>query len=1007
MFDKELETGITDSLVSLDERVGELERKEGLTVLDGIGPFRYEVHVDWAGRGGFTSIKAACDYVAVQSNVGVDEWVIWVHAGSYVETAFVVPEFVTIEGLGGDVFITTSSFFLPSSLITAGDFVTLRNLRATQALSSDTQAAFIVDAGQSLKLENCKFAARFQGAGSGDVHPTGCVRVTGGGANFLDCELLATNQTDAQWFVVYIDAFGASDPSYIRGCRIWLDPAGAYLINGTSIRFDGNGEKLYLLETTILPRTSVDPGFDLMAGTGATIYLRATNYIKGDGTITYMYTAGAGSVTSVNVAVPDILTSTGGPITTSGTITIGLANQDANLVFAGPASGIAAAPDFRALVVDDIPTLPPSKISGNVVTGTSVANRIAVWDDTDSISGDPNFTYNFTDNYLTQAGRTYLGGVTSATGAGAGYVTDAFVELGSDQGAGDTRHASILLMSALQTSVNQIFSGIVWANRSITPATEKRIAQIVAYTDSTIDRGTLRVMMAPGSDADPVEVMRFNPERAIWIGDPDSYSFSLTGAGDLEVEGDLQVGGSIIATFSTLQTGMIAGNTLTLRAYDVDGAAYTTFATLTANNTPTMDLADSVTKAGGYIYRAGGTSVPVTDGGTGASTAAGARTNLGAIGGSGSANQVMYWSAADTASGDAGLTYDASTDALTIAGLLTVRTSALHVTTGDRVGIRTLIPQQPLDVVGTMQSRQYGSAPSIRVSRGNTSEASPSRVLSGETIGQIALLGFEDGTNTFSAGADFVGVATADFTTASNNPTELRIRVNTGSGLVTRVTVGGSNATVAITGTLWAEETTGGLFTIARNDTGVAINDSIGKINFWGNDTQLSTQNFFGNIEVQAQANIGTDAAFGKMLLRTTGNGAAASPVERLALGLVKNLTDAATNLFEVTLNAGEMAGGTIVWTIIASNGTDHQAYSGIATYAVVNKAGTYTSQVTHDAANDSKAVSSGTLTAAWTVLNGTNKVTIRVTPTGSLTETIYQILYSVHSNSPQTITIL
>lgn len=74
-------------------------------------------------------------------------------------------------------------------------------------------------------------------------------------------------------------------------------------------------------------------------------------------------------------------------------------------------------------------------------------------------------------------------------------------------------------------------------------------------------------------------------------------------------------------TAAALSTDTGAGDTLLLRAYDVDGTSFTTFATLTANNTPTMDLSDSVTKASGYIYRAGGTDVPITDGGTGASTA--------------------------------------------------------------------------------------------------------------------------------------------------------------------------------------------------------------------------------------------------------------------------------------------------------------------------------------------------------------------------------------------------
>lgn len=69
-----------------------------------------------------------------------------------------------------------------------------------------------------------------------------------------------------------------------------------------------------------------------------------------------------------------------------------------------------------------------------------------------------------------------------------------------------------------------------------------------------------------------------------------------------------------------LRTPTTSGSTLEIQAYDVDGASYTTFATLTAANTPTMDLASGVTIGGAYIYRVGGTDVAVTDGGTGVST---------------------------------------------------------------------------------------------------------------------------------------------------------------------------------------------------------------------------------------------------------------------------------------------------------------------------------------------------------------------------------------------------
>jgi len=65
--------------------------------------------------------------------------------------------------------------------------------------------------------------------------------------------------------------------------------------------------------------------------------------------------AGNGTVTSVGLSMPSIFTVTNSPVTTSGTLTATLANQNANLVFAGPTTGAAAAPTFRALVAADIP----------------------------------------------------------------------------------------------------------------------------------------------------------------------------------------------------------------------------------------------------------------------------------------------------------------------------------------------------------------------------------------------------------------------------------------------------------------------------------------------------------------------------------------------------------------------------------------------------------------------------------------------------------------------------
>ncbi len=66
--------------------------------------------------------------------------------------------------------------------------------------------------------------------------------------------------------------------------------------------------------------------------------------------------AGTGTVTSVALTTPNIFTVAGSPLTSSGTLAVSLATQAANLVWAGPASGAAANPAFRALVNLDLPT---------------------------------------------------------------------------------------------------------------------------------------------------------------------------------------------------------------------------------------------------------------------------------------------------------------------------------------------------------------------------------------------------------------------------------------------------------------------------------------------------------------------------------------------------------------------------------------------------------------------------------------------------------------------------
>lgn len=79
---------------------------------------------------------------------------------------------------------------------------------------------------------------------------------------------------------------------------------------------------------------------------------------------------GSGTVTSVALTVPSFLSVSGSPVTTSGTLAVSLNTEAANLVFAGPTTGAAAAPTFRLLVAADIPSISlATGVTGNLPVG--------------------------------------------------------------------------------------------------------------------------------------------------------------------------------------------------------------------------------------------------------------------------------------------------------------------------------------------------------------------------------------------------------------------------------------------------------------------------------------------------------------------------------------------------------------------------------------------------------------------------------------------------------------
>lgn len=154
-------------------------------------------------------------------------------------------------------------------------------------------------------------------------------------------------------------------------------PSLTALLNGTSPVYmkasDPNGAQL--------PSVAAAPG----APTAGSIwYNNTTNtlqYYNGS-VVNTLSAGGSGTVTSVGFSAPSEFTVTGAPVTSSGTISLAWNSRPANMMFASP-DGASGAPTFRALVVNDIPLLPWSKI-------TSVPATLAGYGITDGVMNSGN-----------------------------------------------------------------------------------------------------------------------------------------------------------------------------------------------------------------------------------------------------------------------------------------------------------------------------------------------------------------------------------------------------------------------------------------------------------------------------------------------------------------------------------------------------------------------------------------------------------------------------------------
>ena len=356
------------------------------------------------------------------------------------------------------------------------------------------------------------------------------------------------------------------------------------------------------LKTVADPTTSFDITLpSTLPGSTQAVVMTST------GVIQYQAAGGGGSVTSVALALPSDFTQSGGPITTAGTITISRASQAANLVQASPDSATGV-PTFRALVANDIPALLPAKITGfDTQVRTSRLDQFAV----------PTATVNFNSQILSglatpvnpQDGATklYVDSVASTTNnkgsakaAAVGNINlaapGATID-GVTMTSGDVFFAGSQTISADNGLYvwNGASSGVTRANNADTNA-EVKSGLFVFIQSGTVNGSNGFTLVTP----DPVV-----------LGTTGLTFIQTSGAGQILAGQGLTKTGNSLDVIGTTNRISIAADSIDISTSYAGQTSITTLGTIA---TGTWN----------------GTAITIPNGGTGATTAAAARTALGA-----------------------------------------------------------------------------------------------------------------------------------------------------------------------------------------------------------------------------------------------------------------------------------------------------------------------------------------------------------------------------------------